>query len=314
MNLSKIYESESRYDPLNDSENIEDEDEGFSFRDAHNRAIDEVFYKRAVDFYSVDPDAFVFSVPFNAYRKVDTSVRVTGSKAIFIGSNNKKAPAAVVGLQIQLDQFANRFFNTTKKCNGKNCENICSRSTASGINCVLIDNNGFVVVSKDHDHIGRFFGEIDYYLFTTLLDLKVYRPVRMFDYQAICVEFINKVALGSGSFTLSNLFKTFFSIQKFLFTFLLDTLLIAFDSLSNMRTVTAYMQTDSETEDLNYNPTMFKEMVRDVKGKYLPPNRTRPYTCDKEFWLYDINQTTRQELLRKPIKKDYNKCEEPCTQ
>lgn len=314
MNLTKRYETESRYDPLNDSENIEEEDEGISFRDAHNKAIDEVFYKRAVDFYSIDPNAFVFGVPFNAYRKVDTSVRVTGSKAIFIGSNNKRAPAAVVGLQIQLNQFADRFFNTTKKCSGINCENVCSRSNANGINCVLIDNNGWVVVSRDHDHVGRFLGEVDYNLFTSLLDMNVYRPVRMYDFQAICIELINKISVGSGSISPNNVLQAFFGFQKLLLTALLDALLFAFDFFSNIRMANAYMQMDSEAEDLNYNPSMFKDMVRDVKGKLLPPNRTRPYTCDKEFYLYEINKTTRQELLNKPIQKDYNKCEETCSQ
>lgn len=32
----------------------------------HNRAIDEVWYKRAVDYYKEDKEAYVYSVPFDA--------------------------------------------------------------------------------------------------------------------------------------------------------------------------------------------------------------------------------------------------------
>ena len=32
----------------------------------HNHAIDEVWYKRAVDYYKEDKDAYVYSVPFDA--------------------------------------------------------------------------------------------------------------------------------------------------------------------------------------------------------------------------------------------------------
>lgn len=314
--LDKKYEHESLYDPVSDSENVAEEDTA-PFRDSHNKAIDEVFYKRAVDFHAIDPNAFVFGVPFNAFRKPDKIARVTGSKAIFIGSNIKKAPAAVVGLQIQLNQFTDRFFNSTKKCVNGHCENQCARlgsNSSSDLNCYLIDNNGYVIVSKEHDHVGRHFGEIDYNLFTALLDNNVYRAVKMYDYQAICIELINKSQLGGSSSTLSNLFIGLFNLQKFIFTLLFDLIVITFDFLSNIRTIDAYMQADVDAEDLNYNPSIFKGVVKDMKNKYLPPNRTKPYTCDKGFFLYEINKSKRQELLMKPLKKEYSKCEEPCQQ
>lgn len=257
---------------MNDIENIDDEDQDVPFKDLHNKAIDEVFYKRAVDFHNVDPQAFVFGVPFNAYRTPESMVRVTGSKAIFIGSNNKKAPVAVVGLQIQLDQFANRFFNTTRKCSAANCENICSRHKADGINCILIDNNGYVVVSSEQDHLGRFLGEVDYHLFTTLLELDIYRPIRMFDYQAICIELINRSSVAANSLSMNNILASFFRFQKFLFTIILDVLVFTFDFLSNIHTADAYMQSDTESDDLNYNPSMFKGQTNDTKGMHLNAN------------------------------------------
>lgn len=37
-----------------------------SFADANRHAMDEVWYKRAVDQHTIEPESFVFSVPFNA--------------------------------------------------------------------------------------------------------------------------------------------------------------------------------------------------------------------------------------------------------
>ena len=36
------------------------------FMEIHNRAIDEIWYKRAVDYYLEDEEAYVYSVPFDA--------------------------------------------------------------------------------------------------------------------------------------------------------------------------------------------------------------------------------------------------------
>jgi voltage-dependent calcium channel alpha-2/delta-3 len=58
---------------------------------AFYRAVDEIYYKRAVDFHNVNDSAFVFSVPFDA-NSMRGQVLVTGSRAIFIGSGKPRAP------------------------------------------------------------------------------------------------------------------------------------------------------------------------------------------------------------------------------
>ncbi|KFM63764.1 Voltage-dependent calcium channel subunit alpha-2/delta-3, partial [Stegodyphus mimosarum] len=80
----------------------------------HTRATEEEFYKRAVDFYNINSSAFVYSVPHDAGSRKNSVV--TGSRAIFLGTGKKKAPAAVVGLQFQHSIFADSFLNTTSKC------------------------------------------------------------------------------------------------------------------------------------------------------------------------------------------------------
>lgn len=54
------------------------------FSKLYTRAIDEVWYKRAVEQYYVNPDSFVFSIPIDE-EGADNTTLVTASRAIFIG-------------------------------------------------------------------------------------------------------------------------------------------------------------------------------------------------------------------------------------
>ncbi|KAG8188011.1 hypothetical protein JTE90_009887 [Oedothorax gibbosus] len=148
----------------------------------YTKATEEEYYKRAVDFYNINSSAFVFSVPFDAGNR-KTSL-VTGSHAIFLGSGKKKAPAAVVGLQFHHSKFAERFFETTTKCM-QSCRYKCRDDE---LDCFLLDNNGFIIVSEKHEHTGKFFGEIDYTLFDSMIEIGIYKRVHAFDYQAVCLE------------------------------------------------------------------------------------------------------------------------------
>lgn len=54
------------------------------FSKLYPRAIDEVWYKRAVEQYYVQPESFVFSVPIDD-EGADNTTLVTASRAIFMG-------------------------------------------------------------------------------------------------------------------------------------------------------------------------------------------------------------------------------------
>jgi hypothetical protein len=75
------------------------------------RAIDEVWYKRAVDQHGIEPESFVFSVPFDAASR--SKPLVTATHAVFVEHKGHHAPAAVVGLQIQHASLASHFLNIT---------------------------------------------------------------------------------------------------------------------------------------------------------------------------------------------------------
>jgi hypothetical protein len=76
--------------------------------------MDSSWYQRAVDHHTIEPDSFVFSVPFNSgYNGKNSSVLVTATHAMFIEHRGHKAPAAVVGLQYTHESLAKHFINIT---------------------------------------------------------------------------------------------------------------------------------------------------------------------------------------------------------
>ena len=52
----------------------------------------------------------------------------------------------------------------------------------------MLDNNGFVVISEDPNNIGKFFGEIDGTILNSLEQNHVFNKIKIYDYQAICLE------------------------------------------------------------------------------------------------------------------------------
>lgn len=66
---------------------------------------------RAVEQHSIDPQSFVFSVPFDVGTATNTLV--TASHAIFVNDEMRSAPAAVVGYQFQLEALYKFFKNIT---------------------------------------------------------------------------------------------------------------------------------------------------------------------------------------------------------
>ncbi|XP_026548867.1 voltage-dependent calcium channel subunit alpha-2/delta-4 [Notechis scutatus] len=71
------------------------------------------------------------------------------------------------------------------RCN--NVEGFCPMNCRDDkLNCYLIDNNGFILVSKISKQLGKFLGEVDGSVTTQLANMGMLRKVKMFDYQAMC--------------------------------------------------------------------------------------------------------------------------------
>jgi voltage-dependent calcium channel alpha-2/delta-3 len=154
------------------------------FSETNKRAIDETWYKRAVEQHFIDPNSFVYSVPFDDANRNDTLI--TATHAIFHKENGKSAPAAVVGFQFKQTAMHTLFKNITSSCTDPSCVTCAS----DDFECFVLDDNGYVIVSNDLADTGKFFGEIRSSAMRQMIEERIYQQITIYDYQAVC--FIGK--------------------------------------------------------------------------------------------------------------------------
>ncbi|XP_058500966.1 voltage-dependent calcium channel subunit alpha-2/delta-4-like isoform X1 [Solea solea] len=110
--------------------------------------------------------------------------------SVTVSSKGKTAIAGAIGVQMSLNMLEKRFWTITKQPSDTDCSNtegVCPLSCEStDLNCFLVDNNGFVLLSKERNEVGRFFGEVDGSVMASLIKMGMYKKVSLFDYQAMC--------------------------------------------------------------------------------------------------------------------------------
>uniref|UniRef100_A0A2K5UH25 Calcium voltage-gated channel auxiliary subunit alpha2delta 4 n=1 Tax=Macaca fascicularis TaxID=9541 RepID=A0A2K5UH25_MACFA len=110
---------------------------------------------------------------------------VTASTAVAVTVDKKTAIAAAVGVQMKLEFLQRKFWAATRQCS--TVDGPCTQSCEdSDLDCFVIDNNGFILISKRSHETGRFLGEVDGAVMTQLLSMGVFNQVTMYDYQAMC--------------------------------------------------------------------------------------------------------------------------------
>ncbi|GLG92401.1 Voltage-dependent calcium channel subunit alpha-2/delta-3, partial [Gryllus bimaculatus] len=231
------------------------------FSEIHNRAIDEIWYKRAVDYHFIQPHSYVYSVPYEAGDKNGTLV--TASYAIFHTKpdDDWKAPAAVIGFQFRHSALHRMLFNITSTC--PDCPDKHNNKTCASneLECYVVDNNGYVVVAESLRDTGKFFGEIRASVMEEMVNRNMFKRIRIFDYQAVC--FRPKSTGNCASYF-----------------------------------VTVNIIYSEEGEDDNGSSEMgMNENNKGNEKQYerWTINRTRPQPCDKEVVLYQMNPRAIQE-------------------
>jgi hypothetical protein len=224
------------------------------------------------------------------------------------------------------------------------------------IECYVLDNNGFVAISEDPSNIGKFFGEIDGTILKSLEQNHVFKKIKIYDYQAICLE-------NADDGSPANIILTPFKLIAWMFNWILGQMamtIIRFEihHLWNPDWTYAlpYPQVDPDyaypdysdgyqyDDDVLYEaepngppvedtPVVsdddgeatvgepfdeFQEEVLDnfkmKDGGPIPLlemtyiNKTQPKPCDKESYLYELNETALK--LQRPLQGILRNCHE----
>lgn len=243
-----------------DTNDITVKREALAFAKKHNRAVDETFYSRTVDYNMLINDtATLIQVPFNNFEKIrdrfakyeadllnsspndidiagpdstpttilkpnlkdmslteklsvltNSSIHMIATQTIIVNEGTQKAVAGVSGVFYDYATFVMRFFNLTNdrysdgqskqkppQCYSENpTDEICDESKTDikcgnlndTIDCLLIDNNGYIVVSEDLEFIGRHLKAYEPAILNKLINLNVFHEVNITDYQAVCMR------------------------------------------------------------------------------------------------------------------------------
>ncbi|XP_037091167.1 voltage-dependent calcium channel subunit alpha-2/delta-3-like [Pollicipes pollicipes] len=271
------------------------------------RATDEVWYKRAVDYHDHDPTAFVYSVPFDAGLRNESLV--TGAQALFLRKGSKRTPAAVVGMQFLHSRFREKFLSTANCPALGNCSQTCA---SDDLDCYLLDDSGFVVVSKRHEETGRFFGDVDGTVMNALLNHNVYRRITMFDYQGVCLDV---VSTGSSAWTLLTPLRYLQWFASWLGGKML-WLLVQSNLLHLLDINLAWAAETVVNDNMDHGAGGDGDAMYDYDSKHTCVqvadshqlfkmahiNKTRPRPCDKHVGLYTLNHNT------KPLKASLEHC------
>ncbi|CAH0548637.1 unnamed protein product [Brassicogethes aeneus] len=237
-----------------------------NFHILHNKAIDETWYKRAVEHHYTDPRNFVYSVPFDIGDENFTLVTV--SHAIFREDKDKshKAPAGVVGYQFYHSALYSLFKNITFSCAPNlTCKRTCE---SEELHCLMLDDNGYIIISDNLKETGLFFGNVRPDILDQLVEEGIYKITTMFDYQGLCPEGQDTTNPATKLLSPLNILTHFLThLWNVLYTMIAPTLTMA-------------------TEDLY---TLYHEHLQE-KNKYIP--------CDEKFHGYKLVANFTNQVVK----------------
>ncbi|XP_055010012.1 voltage-dependent calcium channel subunit alpha-2/delta-4 [Boleophthalmus pectinirostris] len=176
-----------------------------------------LWYRRAAE----NPAGqFVYYMPRQDSRAGRIVISTT---AVTVAVGKKTAIAGAVGVQMTLDSLEARFWAIAAQPNDTDCsdaDGLCPlRCDSVDIQCYVIDNNGFVLISKQRNDAGRFLGELDGSVMTTLIRMGMFKRVSLFDYQAMCK--MHSHSVSSGRHLISPLYGLASALKWFLSNFIL---------------------------------------------------------------------------------------------
>ncbi|XP_053149268.1 voltage-dependent calcium channel subunit alpha-2/delta-3 isoform X4 [Hemicordylus capensis] len=242
-----------------------------------------LWYRRAAEQI---PGSFVYSIPFSTETANKSNV-VTASTAIQLLDDRKSPVVAAVGIQMKLEFFQRKFWTASRQCTS--LDGRCSISCDDeNINCYLIDNNGFILVSEDYTQTGNFFGEVEGAVMNKLLIMGSFKRITLYDYQAMCRT--NKESSDSAH-NLLDPYKAFFAAVKWIVTELV-LFLVEFNLCnwwhSDLTAKAQRLKQTLEPCDTEYPAFVSERTIKETTGNI---------DCDDCFKSFVIQQIQNSNLF-----------------
>ncbi|XP_070573323.1 voltage-dependent calcium channel subunit alpha-2/delta-3-like isoform X4 [Ptychodera flava] len=287
------------------------------FLEENSNTIQEDYYTRAVE---LGKGRFLYSVPIVSSDSdiEDNNTLVTASSVVMV----QEAAVAVAGIQFRTALLEEIFNNVTESCNGEGCRS-CSELD---IDCYLLDNSGYVVMSESTSDIGRAFSKIDGIIAADLSKEPddIYRRIFITDFQAMCEN------ADPGGSSASFLLDPFFSVTAYFkwWTHYFVLSLVQF-SFYDWWYSGANAQPITRTHTFSYNPCDKVYTFFDHKPGKQSSNKTSIVSCDgceneceKSYSVQEIPDSNLLLLvvdatcefdsnitMFEPRKKEYNETE-----
>ncbi|XP_060885458.1 voltage-dependent calcium channel subunit alpha-2/delta-4 isoform X1 [Labrus mixtus] len=236
-----------------------------------------VWYRRAAEYPA---GKFLYYTPRLDTRAGRIAIATT---AVTVTVGKKTAIAGAIGVQMTLALMESRFWAIAAQPNDTDCSDVewaCPlRCDSYEIECYVIDNNGFVLISKQRNDAGRFFGEVDGSVMTTLIRMGMFKRVSLFDYQAMCK--MTSHSVSSARPLLSPFYGLASALKWFLSNFLL--FLLEFN-------ICGYWHTDHFAEA---KPSYGLSSTHKKRGDSLQP-------CDTEYpsFVYEPSVKETNSIIK----------------
>nr|XP_060483967.1 voltage-dependent calcium channel subunit alpha-2/delta-3 [Panthera onca] len=150
------------------------------------------------------------------------------------------------------------------------------------VNCYLIDNNGFILVSEDYTQTGDFFGEVEGAVMNKLLTMGSFKRITLYDYQAMCRA--NKDSSDSASGLLDP-YHAFLAAVKWIMTELV-LFLVEFNLCSwwhsDMTATAQKLKQTLEPCDTEYPAFVSERTIKETSGNIACED------CSKSFVIQQI--------------------------
>ncbi|KAI8438731.1 hypothetical protein MSG28_011143 [Choristoneura fumiferana] len=169
------------------------------FSEKYSRAYDSEWYRRAVEHHAIEPESFVFSVPFRdgegedmggGRRSCSPPTRCSWSLA----DTAHRPPSS------GCTSSSTRLLDTSLMLRPRYCTagTVCKKTCAGdALDCYILDDNGFIILSEDASQTGLFFGQVDGTIMDSLVQDRIYKKVTVHDRQGRCPDSRNPFS-GDG--------------------------------------------------------------------------------------------------------------------